>query len=201
VTTAASPSPTPAPGEERSIALALVNTELSPGGDPLDLLAQPSDLVRWLGARQVRRRSRAAATDADLARVYDLRAAIRTVFAARVGRARPSRPAVDQINHAAAAAPAASRLSWTADGPKVSIARPERKSWLDPILAEIAEDAVQTLLGDRGERLRICEAHGCNRMFIQDHRRRRWCSRACGDRVRFARHYRRTHVTDVHMPR
>jgi predicted RNA-binding Zn ribbon-like protein len=194
VTTATTPSPTPAPGEERSIALALVNTELSPGGDPLDLLAKPSDLMRWLGAREIRRRPRATVTEPDLARVHNLRAAIRTVFAARVRRGRPSRPAIDQINRAAAAAPATSHLSWTTDGPKTTTARPAGRTWLDPILAEIAEDAVQTMLGDRGERLRICEAHGCNRMFIQDHRRRQWCSRTCGDRVRFARYYRRTHV-------
>jgi predicted RNA-binding Zn ribbon-like protein len=86
--------------------------------------------------------------------VHNLRTAIRTVFAAHVRRGRPSRPAIDQINHTAAAAPAASNLSWTTGGPETTT-RPEARSWLDPILAEIAEDAMQTLLGDRVERLRI----------------------------------------------
>ena len=48
------------------------------------------------------------------------------------------------------------------------------------------------LTHDRGE-LRVCGAPGCVLMFARDHTRREWCSNACGNRARQARHYRRTH--------
>ena len=64
---------------------------------------------------------------------------------------------------------------------------------LDIALAAIAQDAIATLIGETGPGLRACEAHGCIRLFIQEHARRRWCSTTCGDRVRVARHYRKVH--------
>jgi hypothetical protein len=40
--------------------------------------------------------------------------------------------------------------------------------------------------------LRACGAPGCVLMFLKDHPRREWCSNACGNRARQARHYDRT---------
>jgi hypothetical protein len=40
-------------------------------------------------------------------------------------------------------------------------------------------------------RLRACQAPGCVLYFVKDHPRREWCSTACGNRARAARHYRR----------
>jgi predicted RNA-binding Zn ribbon-like protein len=39
--------------------------------------------------------------------------------------------------------------------------------------------------------LRACYAPGCVLYFVQQHARREWCSRECGNRVRAARHYAR----------
>ena len=39
--------------------------------------------------------------------------------------------------------------------------------------------------------LRACHAPGCVLYFLKDHPRREWCSTACGNRARAARHYRR----------
>ena len=39
--------------------------------------------------------------------------------------------------------------------------------------------------------LRACLAPGCVLYFIKDHPRREWCSAACGNRARAARHYAR----------
>jgi predicted RNA-binding Zn ribbon-like protein len=183
-------APAPAPGEDRSIALALVNTELRPRGEPLELLPDVPALIVWLRSWGLH----VAGVDAaDLDAVRALRTAIRSVFTTRTATGPPARGAVAEINRAAALAPSWPRLRWGGQG-----LRPAR-SWVrgstpaQIALAVIAADAIDTLHGDSGERLRRCEAHGCTRLFIQDHGRRRWCSRACGDRVRFARHYRRTH--------
>ena len=180
----------PAPGEDRSIALALVNTELSPRGRPLDLLADVPALVSWLRARGLP--ATQASVD-DLAAVRALRTAIRAVFAARVAGERPLHGPLAELNHAAERAPGWPRLVWGTGGPRRQTTRSSDSRALEVALASLAENAIETLLGASGERLRACEAHGCTRLFIQDHGRRRWCSRACGDRVRFARHYRRTH--------
>ena len=44
--------------------------------------------------------------------------------------------------------------------------------------------------------LRTCGAPGCVLMFLKHHPRREWCSNACGNRARQARHYDRTRRPD-----
>jgi predicted RNA-binding Zn ribbon-like protein len=181
----------PAPGEDRSIALALVNTELAPRGEALELLGDVASLTGWLRNRGLRV---SGLGSAELEAVRTLRSAIRTVFTARAGSGSPPpRDAVAEINRAAGLAPSWPRLRWGEEGPRRERAWVRGATAGEIALATIAADAIETLHGATGERLRRCEAHGCTRLFIQDHGRRRWCSRTCGDRVRFARHYRRTH--------
>jgi predicted RNA-binding Zn ribbon-like protein len=187
-------SPSSAPGEDRSVALALANTELSPRGHTLELLPDGPALARWLRAHHLPAPPAAAIGEPDLDRVRALRTAIRDVFAARAGRVRAPHTAVSAVNRAAALTPRVPRLVWGAAGPRDEPSWPGAPDPLEIALATIAADAIATVLGTTGERLRACEAHGCNRLFIQDHGRRRWCSRTCGDRVRFARHYQRTHA-------
>jgi predicted RNA-binding Zn ribbon-like protein len=185
--------PAPAPGEEQSISLALVNTELTSRGAAVDLLADGRALVRWLRARTLPAPAASAITDDDLARMRELRQAVRAVLVARVERTRPPRSALGALNDAVALAPAVPRLSWGAEGPRREVTWPLDAAPLDVASAAIATDAVTSVFGRTGERMRACRAHGCRRLFIQDHGRRQWCCSACGDRVRFARHYRRMH--------
>ena len=58
-------------------------------------------------------------------------------------------------------------------------------------LASIAAEAVELFTGEHRVLLRACYAPGCVLYFVKDHPRREWCSPACGNRVRAARHYRR----------
>jgi predicted RNA-binding Zn ribbon-like protein len=58
----------------------------------------------------------------------------------------------------------------------------------------IAHQAVELLTGADRERLRPCLAPNCLLYFFKTHSRREWCSPACGNRVRVARHYRRRHT-------
>lgn len=184
-------SPPPAPGEDVSAALALVNTEVQPRGVNVDLVPDGRALARWLRARDLTRARAASIADADLERMRALRAAIRTAFTARAAGRRPPRAALATINAAAALVASTPRLRRSDEGLARDTVWAGGARPADRALAEIAVSAIDTLLGDRGDRLRLCEAHGCNRMFIADHRRRRWCSRTCGDRVRVARHHRR----------
>jgi predicted RNA-binding Zn ribbon-like protein len=187
------PTPPPAPGEDRSVALALVNTETIRRGERVDLLADGPALARWLRQHGLPTDRGAAIEPLALDRVRHLRAAIRRAFTARADGERPPTVALRQINSAAALVPRGSRLSWNGDGPAGRTVWPTDAAKLDIALAAIGQDAITTLLGDTGARLRACEAHGCIRLFIQEHARRRWCSKTCGDRVRVARHYRKVH--------
>ncbi len=58
-------------------------------------------------------------------------------------------------------------------------------------LATVATDAVHLLSGPNAVQLRACQAPGCVLYFVKSHPRRQWCSQACGNRVRAARHYHR----------
>jgi predicted RNA-binding Zn ribbon-like protein len=58
-------------------------------------------------------------------------------------------------------------------------------------LADVATAAIHLFTGPNAETLHACLAPGCVRYFTKSHPRREWCSEACGNRVRAARHYER----------
>jgi predicted RNA-binding Zn ribbon-like protein len=181
-------APPPAPGEERSRALALVNTVLEPRGRPLELLPDERALGAWLQTHGITppRQTRLGAD--GLERVQQLRAAIRAVFTARARRQAPAAEALDTINAAARLAAPVAQLRWTASGPERTSTAPGDAAPRDMVLAQLAADAIDTVTGETADQL-----PGCNRLFLADNHRRRWCSRACGDRARVARHYRKHH--------
>jgi predicted RNA-binding Zn ribbon-like protein len=185
-------APSPAPGEDQSLGLALVNTELAHRGEPVDLLADGTAAAGWLDARGLAGSGTAAITAGDLDGLRGLRSAIRAAFCARIAGMPVDGESLALLNAAAAAGPRAPQLRWTVGGPELGWAVPLAGSGLDVALATIAADAIELIGGPLGESLRACEAHGCVRLFLQDHGRRRWCSRTCGDRVRVARHYEKT---------
>jgi predicted RNA-binding Zn ribbon-like protein len=182
-------TPSPAPGEEHSIGLALVNTEVVHRGEPLDLLVGAGAVPGWLEARGLDWPRGSEITRGETERLRGLRAAIRAAFVARI-EGRPLDPgSLETLNAASAAGPRTPQLSWASDGPELDWATPREGTGLDVALATIAADAIDVVSSPLGALLRACEAHGCVRLFLQDHGRRRWCSRTCGDRVRVARHY------------
>jgi|ERR1700742_67047 predicted RNA-binding Zn ribbon-like protein len=58
-------------------------------------------------------------------------------------------------------------------------------------LADLGQEAVELLAGPAAVNLRACNAPGCVLYFVKSHPRREWCSEACGNRARAARHYHR----------
>lgn len=197
----------PIPGEELSVALALVNTRLNGPDGRRDLLADPADARVWLSDHGL---TDSAPIDApEVAALLRLREAIRTLFSARLagtpddaadagdtsdaenaGDAGTATEALSAINAALAAAPCVTSLVWDANGPRVTQQRRSRDPFAK-VLAALAADAAQLLAGPHAERLAQCEAHSCIRMFIRTHAARHVCSTRCGDRVRAARHYAR----------
>ncbi len=166
---------TAAPGEELSLALALVNTQRVGDVDDLD------DPLPWLHAHGLR-----VTSVADVTPLTDLRAAVRELLAALAEDRAPGAAAVDVVNAAARADAAAPQLTWAA-GPRREW-RSTRPGSVDEAVAALARDAIDVAAGDLGRLVRPCEAHGCVRFYLREHARRRWCSTTCGDRVRAARH-------------
>lgn len=176
---------TAAPGEDRSPALALVNTwRLTPGG-PVDDLVSPGEATSWLREHDL---AAPVPGEEELSRLTELRAAIRELLAALAEDRAPDTTAVEAVNAAARADAAAPQLTWR-DGPQRDWHSP-RPGTIDAAAAALARDAIDLASSDRGPLVRPCEAHGCVRFFVREHARRRWCSTTCGDRVRAARHHR-----------
>jgi predicted RNA-binding Zn ribbon-like protein len=160
-----------------------------------DDLRSAADLDEWLDAIGTDRGG-ARATEGELAWARALRDAVRRLaaFVTQDTRAAAASAmtdvaeALDQVNSTAAELPVPllalrdGRLELTAGG---------GASPVTTGLARVARQAAGLLGGDDAARLRACYAPGCVLYFIKTHPRREWCSVACGNRVRAARHYQR----------
>ena len=79
-----------------------------------------------------------------------------------------------------------------AASPSISPALELRTNWhgatkADVVIGAFAADAIRLLA--EGTPLQQCGAPGCVLLYVRDHPRRQWCSPACGNRARQARHY------------
>jgi predicted RNA-binding Zn ribbon-like protein len=74
------------------------------------------------------------------------------------------------------------------DGRLAATAQP-RVSPLIGGIAQVAGGTIELLSGSSAGSLRACHAPGCVLYFVKTHPRREWCSVACGNRARAARHY------------
>jgi predicted RNA-binding Zn ribbon-like protein len=135
----------------------------------------------------------------DLERFRVLRDALRRLAALLAGDTRPAAAsattgigqAVADVNDAAAQAPAWPQLAYRDGG--LHLATAGRATPARRALSSIAHQAILLLTGEDRVKLRACYAPGCVLYFVQDHPRREWCSTACGNRARAARHYERHH--------
>jgi predicted RNA-binding Zn ribbon-like protein len=144
-------------------------------GRPLDLLATPEDLRRWLVSAGV-------ATSVDRVDHEDLLTArrLREAFFALAGHEGPkwARATVNAVAAGAAVVPVLE-----AGGQVV------RNGTAAEHLAALARDAVALFGGEAGGRIRGCEGEGCGDLFLDASRKgdRRWCSmRGCGNRAKVA---------------
>jgi Putative stress-induced transcription regulator/CGNR zinc finger len=190
---AADARPEPAPGEELSAALALVNTRLLAGGEPVDLIASAPRAGAWLTGRGLFPAG-SGFGDGDAARLRALREVIRTLFAARGAGDVPAAEAVAAFNQALALTPVVAVLSWDEAGARRDqVPLAPAPDAVGVALTRLAADALTVLTSGDGRLPAPCGAHGCIRWFLRTHASRQWCSDRCGDRVRAARHYARRH--------
>jgi predicted RNA-binding Zn ribbon-like protein len=176
--------------------LELVNTSYVERGRPRDGLRTPAHLADWL--RRIRARLDMPLTDDDLTTIddaqleaaRDLRECIRALAMATMNEITPEPSTVDRLNRHAAAGVQWRELRWDDDEPHLQIC--SRAPMVTVALSEIAQEAVTFFASSRRRDIRQCGAPACVLLFVKDHPRRAWCSIACGNRVRAARHYERT---------
>lgn len=98
------------------------------------------------------------------------------------------RDAVAAVNASLADRP---RTELTVHDGQLQAVDKQRASPCRSALAELGHEALQLLTGPTAVNLRACNAPHCVLYFVKSHPRREWCSEACGNRVRAARHYQR----------
>ena len=181
---------------EEPAAVRLMNTIWADRAGVHDDLRTTRDLADWLVA--------ISATDGpvrvtkdDVARARRLRDALRRLAAlctddTRVAAASEVEDidvAIGEINSLVAVCPPTPRLALLDGrliGDTATIGPPVTRA-----LTAVASEAIELFTGADSPQLRACQAPGCVLYFLRDHPRREWCSTACGNRARAARHYRR----------
>jgi len=155
-------------------ALSLANARMGSAGD----------LRAWLGGESALEPEERAEVSLRLAEFVALRASLRELLDASVGGGPFPAAAVERVNEASARVPRVLRLA-----PGGSADAPLSASPTPLLLARIAWSAIE-LLGDPANAApRRCGA--CGRYFEATRSDRVWCSNACGNRTRVARHHAR----------
>jgi predicted RNA-binding Zn ribbon-like protein len=178
----------------------LMNTIWADRSGVHDALTTTGGLGAWLAAAYPGL-DRPEPGPGDLDSFRALRDALRRLAALVTGDTRPAAAsaiagidqAVADVNHAAAQAPTWPQLAYHRGELRPAVgggATPARRA-----LSSIAQQAIGLFTGQDGNALRACHAPGCVLYFTRDHPRRQWCSAACGNRARAARHYQRHHST------
>jgi predicted RNA-binding Zn ribbon-like protein len=176
-------------GQPLAVDLANTVVETKPGVYR-DLLVTREQFAGWLVAQGDRVGAPDGLTE-SLADFRALRDSIRKLFFAVVGGNRLPQSAVAVVNAASGAAPKYAQLD-TSDRshPKaVSFSATEQRP--SALLAEVARSAIEIVGGADRSRLRVCGAPSCGMFFLGTGPRQTWCSKACGNRARVARHYAR----------
>ena len=177
---------------DQPLAIGLASTVHVADGAVVDVLESPAQLTTWLRLHADRL---GAGPRPDPARalgpVRALRDALRHLLRAAVDGTAPAADDVALVNAAVRAAPHHTELRWgRRGGPVAEVVSPPDP--LAALLGQLAVDGVDLVTGVHGE-VRACEAPSCVLFFVRGHARQAWCSAACGNRARVARHYRRTH--------
>ena len=177
-------------GAEELVALDLIDTLMTATDPVTDLLGSEERADTWWRLEMPRLPE---SPEPDLAATRRLRAALRDLFDAHLEGRAPRPTSIEDVNAIAASVPTSPRLGTNGTGET----RWHTEHGGNPALAAIAREAI-ALLSDpeRLMRLRRCANPTCSMLFLAETKRRQWCtSNICGNRVRVARHYHRTHVT------
>lgn len=155
-------------------AIGFANAPLSSGGA----------LRAWLEDEGGLQATEAAEVSLRLPEFAGFQASLRELFDASIGGGPFPAAALGRVNEASARVSRVVRL-----GPAGSVEVPAAASATAVVLARVAWSAIELLGGEDRSRIRRCPA--CGRYFVATRSDRVWCSDACGNRTRVARHHAR----------
>ena len=184
------------PVRAEPLAVELHNTLYASQGHLLDGLVDSGSAAAWLQALGDRLPAGGAGPAPDRHELTALRQVVRDVLHAVIEGEATTRADVDALNRASARAPHSPAARWRRGLPPQPATRFHGARRADIVISAIAADAIDLITGPSREQLKACGAPGCVLVF-KEHPRREWCSSACGNRARQARHYRRTHPPRV----
>jgi predicted RNA-binding Zn ribbon-like protein len=180
---------------DEPVAVRLMNTIFADRAGVHDALGSEADLAEWLVDTGLLDR-RQPLTREDLARARSLRDALRHLAGAVTAAGATGGSAIEGVDDAVAVVNAAAAAA--PDAPRVRMidGRLQRhpEALGPPVisaLSRVAAEAVELLTDPGAPPLGACHGPGCVLFFVKHHPRREWCSAACGNRARVARHYRR----------
>jgi predicted RNA-binding Zn ribbon-like protein len=153
-----------------------------------DRLRTPAEMADWLDSEGAVLGDRPPEIALRVSEFRTLRDAVRELLrAASSGRSLPEE-AVASVNRTSASVPTHVELDLQHPAvPRVAEVVPA-VSTAALALARIARSAVRLLGTDAANALRACPAPGCGRFFLAARPDQVWCSPACGNRARVARH-------------
>lgn len=168
---------------------------------PIDLLADADGMTAWARdhATGLGLDPGFSASEELRQQTVRLRQAVRALFARAVAPEPPSRAdardlpgfaeSLTLVNATALAAPTAPQLSWNGEPALATVPAHEADESVR-LRGRLATAAVEFLASPERALLRTCQAPRCVLYFVKEHPRQEWCSTACGNRARAARHYR-----------
>jgi predicted RNA-binding Zn ribbon-like protein len=167
----------------------LANSLYLADGEATDFLATPASAQLWLehalGPAGVDFPRAISASEA--AALRELRDAAVEILSALCQHRTPKPTRVQALNRHAAAACAHVELVWSSsDQPSARVRL--RGDRFSRMCAQLATACIELCTSEAAGEIRRCEGPGCSLMFVQHHRRRRFCHESCSHRARQRRY-------------
>jgi predicted RNA-binding Zn ribbon-like protein len=156
-------------------------------------IGTPASVARWAVDGLHLDQAQADVLGLHRQEVVDLHVAMRAILDAVVDGRSPNLRYLETLNELAARRPTVPELVLVADRPRA--ATRVLASGGGTVVAAMAAAAIALLGGPDRERIRRCPARACGRFFLAERSSQRWCSGACGNRTRVARHHDRVRAT------
>lgn len=163
------------------LAVDLADTVRVVGSQDVELLVDEEALSVWVAAERPRFPEVAGAFG-HLSRVVELRDVVRALLTARVRNESLPRRELNLINDTSRRSPSFP----TVDAAGERVTYEVNDDPFDVFAATVARSTMEVL--SRGSDIAVCRAPSCGMFFEPVNRRQRWCSPACGNRARVARH-------------
>jgi predicted RNA-binding Zn ribbon-like protein len=184
--------PYPGPLRDEPLSIELHNTRYADAGALVDGLGDATLSGAWLAGIAARLPVGGSGADPSRDGLMALREPIREALHEVLEGRNPACETLEAINVFSRRSPGAHVARWQRGAGPVLALDFGRATRSDVVLGALAADAVDLLTGPARDEIRACGAPGCILAFLRSHPRRAWCSGACGNRARQARHYART---------